>query len=316
MSRTTDGAGPGGPGAMEPVTGGPGATEPATGDLGAEEPVAGDPGPTRDDDWARSVSESLEVSPELLPYIPELLRDLTSLGCMLEPLVRLVRRAGAGPSSRVLDLCCGKGAASVALASELGCSVVGVDLFPPFLREARAAAEKAGVGHLCTFVTADAQRYLESGGGTRSPGGGGEFDGVVMAAAGAVLGGYGETVGLLRSAVRPGGWMLLEDGFLPEEFTGSLPPGYGYCRAHGEAVAALTSHGDLLAEEVVVARASVVAFNRTTTDLIKRRAEEVAKRHPLVAEGVRAYALEQEMWSAAAESVETVLWLLRRALSP
>jgi SAM-dependent methyltransferase len=299
--------------------------------------AAGGPGSVRSQfrtpgDWAEQVSASLEVSPELLPHIPELLQDLSSLGCTLEPLVRLARVAGLGPPARVLDLCCGKGAASVALASELGCTVVGVDLFPPFLQEALMAAKKAGVGHLCTFVAADARVFLggegeireeagpadivtcdvHSGGSMEPAAGPGVFDAVVMAAAGAVLGGYGETVGRLRRVIRPGGWMILEEGYLPAGFSGTLPPGYEHCLPREEALTALTSHGDQLAEELVVPRPVVAAFNRATTDLIRDRAEGVAAVHPEVAEGVRAYALEQEMWSAAAESVETVVWLLRR----
>jgi SAM-dependent methyltransferase len=303
---------------------------PHDGDAGGPAPVP--LGPREPEDWVQQVSASLEVSPELLPYIPELLQDLSSLGCTLEPLLRLARVAGLGPSTRVLDLCCGKGAATVALASEFGCSVVGVDLFPPFLQEARAAAEDAGVGHLCTLVTADARAYVDFGAGIPSeagavasvslgtPSGGSvepaagpvAFDAVLMAAAGGVLGGYAETVGRLRRVIRPGGWVLLEEGYLPEGFSGAPFPGYEECRPHGEALAALTSHGDRLVEEVVVPRAQVAAFNRTATDLIKGRAEEVAAMDPRVAESVRAYAREQETWGAAAETVERVLWLLRR----
>ena len=293
---------------------------------------SGSPEDSWPESWAEGMSAALEMPADLLTHLPELLQDLTSMGCTLEPTLRLARMAGVGPSHLVLDLCCGKGAASVVLASEFGCTVVGVDLFPPFIREARALAEEAGMGHLCTFLVADARAYLGSGPEECSQGGPlhglpseGEgdghgagsgvpksFDGVVLAAAGSVLGGYEETVGRLRKVVRPGGWMLLEEGFLPEGFSGILPPGHQHCLRRDEALKALTSHGDRLVEELVVPRSAVAAFNRTTTGLIKRRAEEVAAREPKVAEGVRAYAREQEHWGEAALAVERVLWLLRR----
>jgi SAM-dependent methyltransferase len=278
------------------------------------------------------MSAALEMPVELLTHLPDLLQDLASMGCTLEPTLRLARMAGVGPSHLVLDLCCGKGAASLALASEFGCRVVGVDLFPPFIHEARALAEEGRMGHLCTFLVADARGYLGSdpqecsgGGASLAPPPAGEgtghgaasgvpesFDGVVLAAAGSALGGYGETVKRLRRVVRPGGWILLEDGYLPEGFAGILPPGHEHCLRRDEALKALTSHGDRLVEEVVVPRSSVAAFNRTTTRLIRRRAEEVAAREPRVAEGVRAYAREQEHWGEAALAVERVIWLLRR----
>ena len=314
--------------------------------------VSGPPEDSWPENWAERMSAALEMPSELLIHLPELLQDLTSMGCTLEPMLHLARMAGAGPSHRVLDLCCGKGAASIALASELGCRVVGVDLFYPFLREAREAAEEAGVGHLCAFMAADALAYLGggeemlpdppvpdpgavklpdadaapgelpatdlvslsplSGGCTQPVARPGEFDGVVLAAAGAVLGGYGETVERLRRVVRPGGWILLEEGYLPEGFSGILPPGYRHCLPREEAVTALTSHGDRLVEELLVPRGVVAAFNRTTTSLIKRRSEEVAARDPRVAEGARAYAREQETWGEAALAVERVIWLLLR----
>ncbi|MGD9570386.1 MAG: cyclopropane-fatty-acyl-phospholipid synthase family protein [Thermoleophilia bacterium] len=51
---------------------------------------------------------------------------------------------GLAPGSRVLDVPCGTGDLSVALAAR-GCEVVGVDITRPYVDEARAKADAAGV---------------------------------------------------------------------------------------------------------------------------------------------------------------------------
>jgi len=55
---------------------------------------------------------------------------------------------------RVLDVGCNRGLAAVQLARH-GMQVVGLDLNPDAVRQARAAAETAGVGALCEFHCAD-----------------------------------------------------------------------------------------------------------------------------------------------------------------
>ena len=56
-------------------------------------------------------------------------------------IVSLARRAGVGPGSRVLDLCCGAGGPGRRVTSELGCHYLGVDASPAGIALAR---ERAG----------------------------------------------------------------------------------------------------------------------------------------------------------------------------
>lgn len=55
----------------------------------------------------------------------------------------------------VADLGCGDGRIPVAAARRYGCKAVGCDLDPLLVRKARAAAERAGVGHLVRVEEAD-----------------------------------------------------------------------------------------------------------------------------------------------------------------
>ena len=74
---------------------------------------------------------------------------------LLSPISQvLLARAAAGTGQRVLDVGCGAGASTIALA-EAGAQVLGVDVSAPLLARARARAE--GLDN-CEFLQADAAR--------------------------------------------------------------------------------------------------------------------------------------------------------------
>ncbi len=75
----------------------------------------------------------------------------------VELTLHLGRLLGLGPVSRVLDVACGRGTSAIALAREFGCSVHGVDLSGANIELAHDSAREAGVGHLVTFETGDAE---------------------------------------------------------------------------------------------------------------------------------------------------------------
>ncbi len=108
----------------------------------------------------------------------------------------LVGAFGLGPGARVLDVGCGPGRHSLALARR-GCDVVGVDLSPDFVALARAAA---GAEELSArFEIGDVRALAYDG----------EFDAVVCLCQGGfgLLGGRDEPEVLARiaRAARPGG---------------------------------------------------------------------------------------------------------------
>jgi hypothetical protein len=88
---------------------------------------------------------------------PMFLHELASTWLPAVP--NLDRRLRAAPPARVLDLGCGLGASSIALARAYpNARVLGVDLDEASVTEARAAAAEVGVAHLVTFVVGDAAR--------------------------------------------------------------------------------------------------------------------------------------------------------------
>ena len=98
----------------------------------------------------REVAESLDATPDLLPFLAELLADVPELGGNVETIAAVLQAVELpAKATRVLDLGCGKGSVGIRLAQESGFNVKGVDLFEPFVREAKRRAVAANVEGLC-----------------------------------------------------------------------------------------------------------------------------------------------------------------------
>nr|WP_221382118.1 class I SAM-dependent methyltransferase [Actinoplanes polyasparticus] len=126
----------------------------------------------------------------------------------LPALPEVEARLRTTPGARVLDLGCGAGRSSVALARAYpAITVRGIDLDEASITEARAAAATAGVADRVSFTLGDAARID------------GEYDLVTIFEA---LHDMGDPVGVL-SAVRPrlapGGSVFIGDERVADEFT-------------------------------------------------------------------------------------------------
>jgi ubiquinone/menaquinone biosynthesis C-methylase UbiE len=69
---------------------------------------------------------------------------------------KLIRKCEINTSSRVLDIACGKGTTSILIAKRFGCEVVGIDISPELVAEAKILAKKHAVDDLVTFQVGDA----------------------------------------------------------------------------------------------------------------------------------------------------------------
>ncbi len=252
----------------------------------------------------QDVATSLDASPALLPFLPALLADVEALGSSPGAVIDLLRGRGLpAETTRVLDLGCGKGAVAVPLAEALGFQVLGVDAFAPFVEAARQRAQARGVAHRCRFVCEDLRRTLRADAA---------FDVLVYASIGPLLWPMDEAMRRLRRVVRPGGLLVIDDGFMAEE--GASVPGYEGYAGHTETRRRLTAAGDEILEEVLCSPEAMHAENRRTTERIRRRAEELARAHPEQARLFRAYVRRQERECAVLEAAYVpALWLLRRS---
>ena len=250
------------------------------------------------------IARSLETTPELLPFLPELLADVWALGSSVEIIVDLLRQIGINnPGRRVFDVGCGKGAVAVSLAKENGCRVSGIDGFEPFIAEARERATDAGVAELCTFECGDMREAVAH---IR------DYDAVIYAAHSPVLAGR-PCVEVLRQCVRHGGYILVDDGFLADGEQ-SKPSGYEDFLPYEQTVAALTACGDRVVREVIQTPATWHADDDRTTELIRRRAEALAVRHPQVAGPLMDYVRVQERECETLKAIHVpATWLLQRS---
>lgn len=250
------------------------------------------------------VAYALEVEPELLPFVPELLADLDELGSDADLIVEILSSLDFENPTRVLDLGCGKGAVSFEIAERLGFTVHGIDLFEPFIEICRQRAENDGLSHLCQFQCGNVRTLA----GTVEPG-----DVALYLALGDVMGPLDETMAILRRLVTPGGLILIADDYL-KVGSAPAPKGYEGCLPRDVVVQKLQAHGDVIIREVPESHDGMVAENAKNNALIRARAEKLAKLYPEMANAFYEFVQEQEEACAFMEArLVPVVWVVRRS---
>lgn len=258
------------------------------------------------------VADSLDVPRALMPFAPTLFDGLTALGSSPMRVARWLRAAGIGPRSWVLDLGCGKGAASIALARAVGCRVVGIDGFMPFVEAARESALRAGVEDRCTFAVGDVRRVSRRSPALRhAPRAG--FDAVLMLN---VL--PAEEAWLIaRRWAKPGGLCMIDDAVTLErqrtsaestdEFTG-LPPTAREVRGMVESV------GDEVLRAAVMSPREYARLEGELQRGIRSGARRLCAQHPQLAPALRDFARRQREATALLTHgpLRGATWLVRR----
>ncbi|MGH7731444.1 MAG: SAM-dependent methyltransferase [Candidatus Eiseniibacteriota bacterium] len=142
-------------------------------------------------------------------------------------LERVTAGLGLGPGDRVVDVGCGKAVALVDLARRYRTSGLGVDINTAFLAEGRVLAERHGVAGSVTLVEAEASRLeLEPA----------AFALALCLGSTHALGGYAETLRALARLVRPGGHLLVGQGYWRRA------PDEEYLRRLGATADEMTAH--------------------------------------------------------------------------
>jgi len=161
-----------------------------------------------DNDTAQKLAQSLTADDTgIISFLSYLLQDLWELGSSPAEMLGLIRQhVSITPGFAALDLGCGKGAVSVALALKLGIRCKGIDIMADFIRTAKQKAAEHGVSRLCEFAAGDIKKAVLTEQG---------YDLVIYGAVGNVLGTRPEILRALKSAVKPGGYILLDDAYRP-----------------------------------------------------------------------------------------------------
>ncbi len=163
-----------------------------------------------------TVAQAMDCrNPEILPYLPYILQDFWEIGSSARIIADIiVKDYEICGESEILDLGCGKGAVSITLAKNLGGRCLGIDAISEFIDFARDKAIRDGVGDLCRFICGDARQLLVDLG---------VFDIIILASVGQILGPYQESLRLLRKHLKPGGLILLDDGYIEDKSSSSHP---------------------------------------------------------------------------------------------
>jgi SAM-dependent methyltransferase len=245
---------------------------------------------------ARQVADSVALPAELLPFASELFADLPALGSSPRRVVGMLERAGLRRGASVIDLACGKGAASVLLAAKLGCHCRGVDAFAPFIAEGRETAEREGVADRVELSVGDIARTPRTWRGT--------FD------AGLMLGlwPFDRAAPLLRSLLRPRGLYIIDDAVCLSQDAGTT-------RADVEAF--IATLGDEVLATDVVSPARIKTMSATLSRRIAARAKVIQKREPRLAPGLRAFIADHRRSAhVLATSMRAIVWVVRRGPNP
>lgn len=249
-------------------------------------------------------TQAYATPPQLVRYIPQLLAGIWSMSVLPETVLELL---GSGERTRdvskVLDLGCGKGAISITLARQFGYKVRGVDIFEPFVEEARSRAKKLGVDGICSF---------EHGDITWEARGAADYDMVLLIWMGGVLGSIGESVRKIRRLIRPGGFMLIGEACFKDGVRTDHPFQLRFA-GHEATVKELTMNGDVIVKELMIPPDKVAAYYREYINSLRKGAGKCAGEHPEHAALLREYVKNHEEMCRIMEStVDSYLWLLRR----
>lgn len=249
-----------------------------------------------------SVLESLdETNPELFPFIPYLLQDLTEIGTDPETVINLIKKNIEIPYPlNIIDFGCGKGAVSVRLAKDLNSKVVGIDAVPEFIESAKQLAIEKGIDHLTNFIQGDIRllysKYTD-------------YDVVVLGAIGPVFGDQKETLRTISSCLKTKGYVVLDDGYISNE-TASED---NINTTQNQFYNLIKEGGFEVIEEAIFEREEMQKMNESIFKAIKKRAQELIEKHPSIASIFIDYIDDQERQNDVLENeLKCGVWLLHK----
>jgi SAM-dependent methyltransferase len=254
---------------------------------------------------AKSVAASVDAPPSLYPLLPELLLGLESLGSRPRLILSLLRRANLPARPRVLDLACGKGSVSLALARAFNARVLGLDACPAFIDHAAARAASLNLADRTLFEVADVHAFL-----AERPKNADRFDLALMLNLLPAL----NAAPLLRRWTKPGGLYLIDDAVLaPRRSRQPIDPAFADVPTAADVAAAITNSGDTILATRIITPAEHTRLESRLRATISRNITRLIPHHPRLAETLRDYRRRQrESAALLAGPLRGSIWLVRR----
>ena len=243
---------------------------------------------------------------ELLPFLPYLLQDFWEIGSEPKVIAYLIKQhLHLSKNTKVLDLACGKGAVSVKIAHELNLQIKGIDLIPQFVAFATEKAVEFGVADLCEFVTGDINESIK----TEE-----DYDCVIFGAAGNILGSPAETLSKLKDTIKVGGYMIIDEGYLPDDASPSDVQYQNYEYLTESQWAALFKEANLeLVEAVFDVESPENPDSLEGTKCISQRATELTQKFPDKKEIFDGYIRSQQNeYEDIGNPLVCVTWILKK----
>jgi len=255
-----------------------------------------------------AISLSAETT-ELLPFLPYMLQDFWELGSDPNVICGLIQKhVDLLPETRVLDLACGKGAVSVNIAERFHAKVKGIDILTEFIEYAARKASEHSVSDLCEFIIGDVNEAVNS---ER------EYDVVVFGAAGIVLGNPAEMLRKLKTVTKPGGYILIDEGYLPDNVMQSETKSNGYELLTGKQWAELFKEAELILIDTDFGENNntpASGDSETGMKYITARASELIAKHPDKREIFENYVRNQQNeYDDLKNTLICVTWILRKS---
>lgn len=247
---------------------------------------------------------TFDTPPQLVPYIPQLLADMWSLSVPPETVLELLRDEECTRDiSKIMDIGCGKGAISISLARQFGYQVYGLDIYAPFVDEARTRAQEFGVDEICRFENENIKKVIHIPA---------DYDMVLLIWVGGVLGSIADSIGQIRHLIRSGGYMLIGEGC----FKDGVNTEYEFQLRFIDLKAtrkALTLHGDVILKEMIIPPEEISSYYREYIDSLREGAKKCSEKHPEHTELLWEYVNNhEEMCRIMVDTVDSGLWLLKK----
>jgi len=193
----------------------------------------------------------------IFPHLSYLLQDLLSLGSNPEILLQLIERNFSKLSNvqNVLELCCGKGAALINIVKKYNWHGKGIDLYEPFISEAKLIASEESLSAKIDFQVMnikDAIKNLH------------DFDLIITGYETDLLGSEIESLKQIINCASKNGFILYET-------------------AHEKSIPfdkLLNENNFKIIDKIEHNSETVKAANLFNTNKIKQRANELAKEFP------------------------------------